>query len=192
MARTKEFDPGDALRAAMELFWLRGYEATSMQDLVDHLGIGRASIYATFGNKRELYAAAVRRYSEEMGARNVEQLAAPGSALAAVCATVRSFAANGLSDPDRKGCLVTNTLVECLPADRELGLIAEGSVASLETAIALTLTRARAEGELSADADPRALAAFLVTFLQGVRVLGKSSDPRRLTVAVEQVLSFLE
>jgi len=55
VARTKEFDPEAALQAALELFWRRGYEATSMSDLVDHLGIGRASLYATFGNKHELY-----------------------------------------------------------------------------------------------------------------------------------------
>ncbi|MFE5588533.1 helix-turn-helix domain-containing protein, partial [Kitasatospora sp. NPDC056531] len=59
MARTKEFDPDAALQAALELFWRRGYEATSMADLVEGLGIARASIYATFGSKRELYLRAL-------------------------------------------------------------------------------------------------------------------------------------
>ena len=62
MARHKEFDPDVALDRALELFWERGYEATSMADLVDHLGIGRASLYATFGSKHELYLKALDRY----------------------------------------------------------------------------------------------------------------------------------
>ncbi len=64
MARTKEFDPDVALRKVLDLFWRRGYEATSMADLVEHLGVARASIYATFGGKRELYLKALDRYGE--------------------------------------------------------------------------------------------------------------------------------
>ena len=64
VARTKEFDPEAALRAALELFWERGYEATSMADLVGHMGVARASIYATFGGKRALYLKALDRYGE--------------------------------------------------------------------------------------------------------------------------------
>ncbi len=67
MARTKEFDPDAALQSALELFWRRGYEATSMADLVEALGIGRASIYATFGNKHDLYLKALERYASSNG-----------------------------------------------------------------------------------------------------------------------------
>ncbi|MFE0778507.1 TetR/AcrR family transcriptional regulator, partial [Streptomyces sp. NPDC058861] len=110
MARTKEFDPDAALRAALELFWARGYEATTMADLVEHLGVGRASLYATFGNKHELYLKALDRYTEANDPRLVEELSAPGPALPAVRALVRRFAAEAATDGERlTGGLVTNT-----------------------------------------------------------------------------------
>ncbi|AHH95200.1 TetR/AcrR family transcriptional regulator [Kutzneria albida] len=191
MARTKEFDPDAALRAAVDLFWRKGYEATSMQDLVDHLGIGRASIYATFGSKHELYTAALARYGEDAGGQVLDLLGRSGPALPAVRRLVRTFAEQSLADPDRKGCLVTNTAVECLPGDRELARLVEASLDQLETALAMALTRARAQGELAEGADPRALARFLLTLLQGIRVIAKTPDRQRLTDAVDQALSVL-
>ncbi len=98
MARTKEFDPDAALRAALELFWARGCEATTMAELVEHLGIGRASIYATFGSKHELYLKALDRYAETQDPRIVEELSAPGPALPGVRALVRRFAAEAAAD----------------------------------------------------------------------------------------------
>src|SRR3954454_6329532 len=95
----------------MDLFWRKGYEATSMQDLVDHLGIGRGSICATFGSKHELYLLALDRDAEEAGTRNVELLSRTGPALPAVTALVEGFLAEALTDS--KGCFVTNTAVEC-------------------------------------------------------------------------------
>lgn len=192
MARTKEFDPDAALRAAMDLFWRKGYEATSMQDLVNGLGIGRASIYATFGNKHELYVAALSCYGEEVGGQTIDMLSQPGPALPAVRELVRSYAESAIADQDRKGCLVTNTAVECLPADRELGRLVESSLDSLETAVTVALTRARHQGELARDKDPRALARFLVTLMQGIRVIAKSPDERRLRDAVDQALTLLD
>lgn len=97
VARTKEFDPDAALQSALELFWRRGYEATSIADLVEHLGIGRASIYATFGNKHELYLKAVDRYSEGRDPLLLTELSQPGPALPAVRATVRRFASEAAS-----------------------------------------------------------------------------------------------
>lgn len=188
MARTKEFDEDVALRAAMDLFWRKGYEATSMQDLVDHLGIGRGSIYATFGSKHELYLRALDRYEEASGARTLELLSGPGPALPAVRAYLEAFLAEALTD--RKGCLVTNTAVEC-PHDQSMARRVESNWNGLETAIAGTLTRARAQGELAADRDPRALARFLVTFVQGLKVLAKVPDERRMRDAVDQALALL-
>src|SRR4051812_19033882 len=81
VARTKEFDPETALRAALELFWERGYEATSMADLVEHMGVARASIYATFGGKHELYLKALDRYGESVGPYLLTELSQPGPVL---------------------------------------------------------------------------------------------------------------
>lgn len=80
MSRSKEFDPDAALQQAMELFWEHGYEATSLAQLTDRLGIGRASLYATFGDKRELYLQALRRYLETRDPDPLELLSQPGPA----------------------------------------------------------------------------------------------------------------
>jgi TetR/AcrR family transcriptional repressor of nem operon len=84
VARTKEFDPDAAVSAAMELFWLKGYEATSIQDLVDHLGIGRQSLYATFGSKHELYLKALDRYRDSQASALIDTLATAEPVLPAV------------------------------------------------------------------------------------------------------------
>src|SRR6266536_699926 len=174
MARTKEFDPDTALQGALELFWRRGYEATSMADLVQHLGIGRASIYATFGSKHELYLKALDRYLQLRNPNPIELLSQPGPALPAVRALVQQYAEESACDEQRRGCLVVNAAVERLPG-------------------ASAVTRARAQGELADDCDPRVLARFLLVVLQGLRVLGKGHpDPERLRDAAAQALTALK
>ncbi|MBB5936567.1 TetR/AcrR family transcriptional regulator [Streptomyces zagrosensis] len=192
MGRTKEFDPDAALRAAMDLFWRKGYEATSMQDLVEHLGLGRGSIYGTFGGKRELYLKAMDRYGEDAREAIVGRLSGAGSGLAAVRDMVRYYAESALKDADHKGCLMTNTAVE-LPADQGASRRVAASLETLETAIMGALVRARAEGELAQDKDPASLARFLVTLLQGIRVVGKTPVRQRfLDDTVERALTLLD
>ncbi|WP_324191242.1 TetR/AcrR family transcriptional regulator [Nocardia cyriacigeorgica] len=191
VGRTKEFDPDVALRAAMELFWRRGYEATSMQDLVDHLGLGRGSIYGTFGGKRELFLRAVERYVEDTRLGLLDQVSVPGSSLAAVKALVRWYANTSLDDDQRKGCFMTNTAVE-LPGDGDVARLVITGLEGMETVLTAALMRAHNAGELGADRDPVALARFLVTFLQGIRVVGKTAVRERfLDDAVEQALAVL-
>ncbi|MFJ4337667.1 TetR/AcrR family transcriptional regulator [Streptomyces sp. NPDC088915] len=194
MARTKEFDPDAALRAALELFWARGYEATTMAELVEHLGVGRASIYATFGSKHELYLKALDRYAETQDPRIVEELSAPGPALPGVRALVRRFAAEATADEGRlNGCFVTNSAAELGPHDAAVARRVELSWEQLETLLHAALVRARAGGELPADRDPRALARMLLVLMQGIRVVGKaSSDPARVGDAAEQALALLD
>ena len=189
MARTKEFDPDVALRAAMDLFWRNGYEATSMQDIVDHLGIGRGSIYGTFGGKHELFLLALDRYAEEFDSRSLDLLAKSGPALPAVREFITGFLADALADS--RGCLVTNSAVEC-PRDQPVARRVESTWHGLETALAGALVRARNQGELAAGKDPRALARFLVTFMQGLRVVAKVPDERRMRDAVDQALMVLD
>ncbi|MEU9031667.1 TetR family transcriptional regulator [Streptomyces sp. NPDC048383] len=194
MARTKEFDPETALQAALELFWRRGYEATSMADLVEHLGIGRASIYATFGNKHELYLKALDRYNENRDATLLGELSQPGPALPAVRTLVRRFAAEANADDRRlKGCFVTNAAAELGAHDAAAARRVESSWDHVETLLHSALVRARAQGELPEDRDPRALARMLLVLMQGLRVVGKaSSDPGRVRDAAEQALGLLD
>ena len=194
MARTKEFDPEAALQAALELFWQRGYEATSMSDLVDHLGIGRASIYATFGSKHELYLKALERYDRAGLPPIMRELSRPGPALPAVRAVVRRYATEAADDRLRlNGCLVTNTASELAPHDTAAARRVERNWDHLETVLHSALVRAQAQGELAAGRDPLALARMLLVLLQGLRVVGKASaDPARVRDAAEQALALLD
>ncbi|MFF4346582.1 TetR/AcrR family transcriptional regulator [Streptomyces sp. NPDC001530] len=194
MARTKEFDPDAALQAALELFWRRGYEATSMADLVAHLGVGRASIYATFGNKHELYLKTLDRYQQARDPRLLRELSQPGPALPAVRTVVRRFATEAATDEKRlSGCFVTNTAAELAPHDAAAARRVEHSWDHIETLLHSALVRAQAQGELPDDRDPRALARMLLVLMQGLRIVGKAStDPTRVQDAAEQALTLLD
>lgn len=149
MARTKAFDPDAALQSALELFWRRGYEATSMADLVDGLGIARAGIYATFGSKRELYLRALERYGEQCDPALLAELSQPGPVLPAVRGLVRRYAREAAEDGDgglRRGCFVTNTAVELAPHDPGAARRVAASLGHLETALTAALVRAEAQG----------------------------------------------
>ncbi|HEY6737754.1 MAG TPA: TetR/AcrR family transcriptional regulator, partial [Actinopolymorphaceae bacterium] len=174
MVRTKEFDRETVLRRALELFWRRGYDGTSMADLVEHLGIGRASLYATYGSKRDLYLEALRRYGELRDPGPLERLSTPGPALPLVREVVRSYVDETLSDPHQRGCFVVNAAIERAPEDQQVRRLVESSWDALEIALTSGLMRAQAQGELPPDRDPRAIARFLVVFLQGVKVVGRA------------------
>ncbi|WP_256106900.1 TetR/AcrR family transcriptional regulator [Streptomyces sp. ODS05-4] len=193
MARTKEFDPDAVLQRAMDLFWERGYEATSLADLVEHLGIGRASLYATFGSKHDLYLAAMRRYLRDSAAGFVTELAQPGPALPAVRAFVAGWVTDAVTDSRRRGCLVVNAAVELSPRDPEVARQVEVSWSVVETALVSCLLRAQAQGELAADKDPRAIAHLLLVVMQGVRVFARAApDAERLNAATRLALAALD
>lgn len=192
MARTKEFDPDAALRAALELFWEQGYEATSMADLVEHMGIARASIYATFGGKRALYLRALDRYGEQTDPGLLAALSQPGPVLAAVRALVERYAREAAGERGNRGCFIVNTAVELAPHDPLAARRVQANWDFLETALTSALVRARAQGELAGDKDPRALGRLLLVLMQGLRVMGKAgTEPERLRDAAAQALTLL-
>ncbi|WP_328471122.1 TetR/AcrR family transcriptional regulator [Streptomyces sp. NBC_00448] len=193
MARTKEFDPDAVLDRALDLFWRRGYEATSMADLVEALGIARASIYGTFGSKHDLYLAALGRYQRARDDQVLDALSRPGPALPAVRALVTEFAEQAAGDDLRRGCFVTNTAVELAPHDTAAARRVEASWDALEAGLTSALLRARAQGELAAGRDPRGLARMLLVLLQGIRVVGKAGgDADRARDAAAQALTLLD
>ncbi|MER7442251.1 TetR/AcrR family transcriptional regulator [Micromonospora avicenniae] len=192
MARRKAFDPDAVLQRALELFWERGYEATSMSDLVEHLGIARASIYATFGSKQDFFALALRRYLDDTDPKIMTEVSQPGPVLPAVRALVDRYVTESAEDERQLGCMVVNSAVELAGREDRVARLVEASWAHLETALTSALLRARAQGELPPEADPRALARFLLVFFQGVRVLGRAPDAGlRLRDAARVAVSVL-
>ncbi len=193
MPRSKQFDTDVALTAAMELFWRKGYEATSVSDLVQHLGIGKASLYATFGSKHELYVLALDRYLAGGRAPSDEQvLTEPESPLAGLRALLERYATAAPPDQPR-GCLMVNATVEISPDDTEVTRRLEQRRDQLEEQLVTALYRARSLGEIASSADPRALARFLTVLLNGMRVLSRAGDREgpRLAGAVDVAMAAL-
>ena len=164
-----------------------------MSDLVEHLGIGRASLYATFGNKHELYLKALERYQEQLPDL-LGELSRPGPVLPAVRALVHRYADEATAENLRlNGCFITNTAAELAPHDPAAARQVERNWDHVETVLHSALVRAGAQGELGAGRDPLALARMLLVLLQGLKVVGKASpDPARVRDAAEQALTLLD
>lgn len=193
MPRTKEFEPEKALERAMELFWVRGYEATSVQELLDRMGIGRGSFYDTFGDKHALFLAALDRYEEVRSSWIVERLDDPGSVRGSVEDVFGRTVERLSGEVGRRGCLLANTAVELAPHDPEVEEKIRRYLQRTEDAFHRALVRARASGEIGDRHDPRSLARFFVNSLQGLRVMAKvGSNRAALEDAARVTLSVLD
>lgn len=172
MARQKEFDPDLALDKAVEIFWRQGFTATSMQDLVEAMGIGRGSLYETFGSKEKLFDKAVDKYSMralDMMTASIEQSDRP---LDAIRGLMNQMAKDRSGDSPC-GCFLVNTTVELAAQDEALAATLRTSWGRLEQAFMRGLRRAQKAGDLAATKDPRAIARFLVNTIHGLGVGAK-------------------
>jgi TetR/AcrR family transcriptional regulator, transcriptional repressor for nem operon len=176
MPRTQEFETGEALDAAMHLFWRKGYTATSTRDLLDDMGIGRGSFYNTFGDKHALFLASLDRFRELRTSWIDEVL--EDSGLSGIEEVFRRAVDGLVSFEPRRGCLLANTAVELGPHDAEVAAMISRYVRHTETIFERALIRAQEAGEIPVDRDPRALARFLVNALHGLRVLARVGTDR--------------
>jgi len=191
VARTKEFEPLAALDAATELFWRKGYEAASMRELLDAMGIGRGSFYDTFGDKHALFLAALDRFQEVRTSWLEEVLR--GEGLDGIEEVFRGSLDGLFQFQPRRGCLLANSAVELAPHDPEVAARISGYIDRTEEAFHGALGRARDRGEIPSEGDPRALARFLVNTLHGLRVLARAgADRETLEDTVRVALGALQ
>ena len=172
LGRPKEFDRKEALQKAMEAFWAKGYDGTSVSYLLEAMGINRGSMYDTFGDKRSLFLEAIGHYRQTVAAPLIETLNGAGSPLGNIRKTLYEFAELAASDGGR-GCLVTNTTVEIAPQDAEIAKAMKSALIAVEEAFRKALSRSVERGELGRRTDTRCLARFLANTLQGLVVLSK-------------------
>ncbi len=170
MPRPKEFEPDAALDKAMHLFWEKGYAGTSIQDLVDRMGVNRFSIYDTFGDKHALYLAVIARYREQVTGRLLAILG-EGDGLSAIQNHFRALAEVLSSPMGRVGCLVQNATLEMAPHDAEVAARTRAANGAVADALFDALTRA-----LGAGADLRRRAHYLFALSQGLIAMAKGSD----------------
>lgn len=190
MSRTKEFNPEEVLERAIECFRQNGFHASSVELLTEAMGLGRGSLYASFTNKRALFKAALERYREEVVTNIVGRLDRAQDPLAEIAAVLR---AGAKADVGRQGCLMTNSATELGGEDREIAqAIAQGFL-RIEEGFYRALRRAQEMGQLDRKKNPRALARFFVSLMQGLRVIARvNDDPSVLKDAVVSALQALD
>ena len=175
MTRTKDFDRDAVLDSAMRLFWRNGYEATSIQDLVETTGISRSSMYETFGSKEDLFLAAVASYVDRTRRERLTTLARDPSPRAAIARYFDALIDFSLRDGYRLGCLLTNSAIELAPRNREIGRMLADAFQGVEQTFEAVLRRGQELGEIRRDEEPAALARFLLSTIQGLRVLARGN-----------------
>jgi AcrR family transcriptional regulator len=177
MGRARTFDADEALDRAMTVFWTKGYEGASLSDLTEAMGISRPSLYAAYGNKEELFRKALERYGEGPSAYERDALAQPTAR--AVAEGLLRGAADVQTDPDTPaGCLAVLGTTYCAEDSSPIGKIVIAFRLAGHAAIRERFERARAEGDLPADADPKALTHYIGTVVCGMAVLAASGATR--------------
>lgn len=193
MPRAKSFDEEAVLNQAMELFQEQGYEATSLSDLESRLGLGRQSLYNTFGDKQALFLKALERYRRSVVAVALAGLNTPGAGLQAIRDYFRSTVATLVASAPAHTCLVASTIVERGTQDADSLLQCNLSRAELERSFRRALARAKSRGELVENLDVEATASMLVVQTYGLNVLAKSgATAGELSGAVEALLAGLK
>lgn len=188
MPRKKEFDEFEVLHRAMEIFWHKGYEATSVQDLVEQMGINRGSLYGTFSDKRALFLAAIQYYDQTVISSVVRVLHNPGSPRRAIENYIRSVVEGAVQDRERQGCFLTNSAVEVGPHDPEAEERLKASLQRIEAAFLDALIAARQTGEIRTRRDLRDVARFLTSSLQGIRVMSRVNPDRDALNAIADII----
>ncbi|MEA1648995.1 TetR/AcrR family transcriptional regulator [Nitrospirillum sp. BR 11164] len=173
MARPKEFDGEVALAAAIALFSQHGFEGTSTEALLRAMKISRQSLYDTFGDKRQLYLAALRRYNEENVAGIVRALTAAPTPLTGVEYAFMAFIAKAVAS-GHPSCLGVSAVCEFGRADAEVAAIGDASAHTLAHALETQLIAAQAAGEMATDVDVPTAAAFLGATLAGLKVSARA------------------
>ena len=192
MPRPKAFDPDDVLSKAMQLFWECGYEATSIEDLVAGMGINRFSLYSTFGDKHQLFLAALAHYRATVVARLLEDLERSEAGVAAIRQFFTRLVASFASVQGSRGCFLTNTAVERAPHDPQAAATVHAHVVRLEEAFARVLLHAQQTHDVPTTHAGRDLARFLTGAALGLGVLAKTAPGRQaLEGYVAVVLSVL-
>jgi AcrR family transcriptional regulator len=173
MARPREFDRDAAVQRAMSVFWRKGYAATSTDDLLRAMNIGRQSMYDTFGDKHRLYLEALERYQRERVAENIRRLRSTVSPLAGIEALVIGIVASDKSTRER-GCMGVGSICEFGNTDTDLAALRARSGGAQHKALIERLRHAQAANEIGANVDIARAARFVETTMFGLQVAAKA------------------
>lgn len=180
MARSKDFDENEVLQKAVNLFWNKGYNGTSMQDLVDGLGISRSSLYDTYGDKHTLFIKSLENYKEASTKKMCNIISNTVSAKDAVKQLLELTALELIDDTEHKGCFMTNAAVEVAPHDAQVGTMLCQSEQQVEDSFYQAIKKGQESGEITNKRDARAIARFIFNNVKGLRVSAKSTSDKKI------------
>ncbi|WP_433413820.1 TetR/AcrR family transcriptional regulator [Microtetraspora malaysiensis] len=188
MARPREFDEQDVIAKATQLFWCRGYNATSVRDLGAELGLQQSSLYRAFSDKHTLFLRALDHYRATESTQAQEQLDAPGPSLE----VLREWLVWMVGHESGRGCFVVNTATELGAADPEVRQRTEAAFEVTQKTLASLLRRGIRDGDLPATLDVDAAVESLFTTVLGLRVRERAGhDPQRLATAIDFTIKTL-
>ena len=180
MARTKAFDEESAIDAAVDCFWSRGYEATSVRDLADAMGIGGASLYNAYGGKRALFARSLERYANRSTRERLARLEAEHGPKQAIAAFYAEIIRRSVGDPARKGCLLVNSALDVAPHDAAMAKVVGGYLEEIRDFFRRGIGAAQRAGEAPRSLDAEVVSAHLLAVLLGIRVMARSRPDQAL------------
>ena len=190
--RPKKFDEQTALQAAMEVFWRRGYEAASCDELLEAMGINCGSMYSSFGDKEALFEKAFDLYADTVFSHGVAVLDGPGTPLENVRQLVGLWG-QFMSAPECKGCLVENALIEFGKGESKVAARARQLMGQVQEKFREKIAAAVAEGELRDSVNPDEMAAFLVNTVHGLSVMARAGTGKEaIEGVINTTLSVLE
>jgi TetR/AcrR family transcriptional repressor of nem operon len=192
VARPREFDERQVLDAAIQCFWSRGYESTSVKDLVAKTGITAASLYNAFGDKRALFRTALNHYVEASIGERIERCEAltPREAIGTFFEEILT---RSLTDRHHKGCMLVNSALEVAPHDAEFQQLIAGVLERIEKFLCRCLAAGQTQGTITRSVSAGELAQHLIGVLMGVRVLARVRPQRALLEgAIRPALALLD
>ncbi len=178
LGRPLEFDPDKAIDAAVEVFWCKGYEATSMTDLLEAMNLSKSSLYQTFGSKQQLFERCLSRYADRLSAEMAKELKEAKSGRSFIEDTFGGVADTAQQPEGAKGCLIANSANEFGQRKPALATPVRDGLNRFARIFTDAVVKAQAEGSISADADPRALGNYLIGTMNGLRTMIKAGADR--------------
>lgn len=170
----KRFDVDEVLTRAMQTFWSHGFEATSMQNLVDATGVNRASLYATYGDKRELFLASLRKYDGEVRRRMLADLAHAATAAQAIAGLFDKFIGQAREPHGNWGCFMVNSALELAAHDHEIAEMVNAAQDEIEAFFLAMIRKGQQSGEFNPQIDAGQAAHHALAAMLGLLVMIRS------------------
>lgn len=178
IGRPLEFNPDIALESAMQLFWRKGYESSSLQELLTTMGLSKSSFYQAFKSKHALFQRCIQHYRETLTDEMRAQLKEANSGTTFINVLFRNVATETCGPDARRGCLLMNTASEFAQTDPKIAELVSGSIESFTNVFELAIQQAQQQGDIPSDKDARTLATYLVSSMGGLKNMIKAGADR--------------